>query len=568
MNSLFLKIALGTAVWIFGPAQALAFEFNVLHTNDLHSYFEGSGPDGDFTKAANDGDIVQGHYARLAYQIQKEKKESPKETLLLDAGDFFAGTLFHALAPSRKSPVFPEADFFRDLGYDATTFGNHEFDARDEGLEIMLKKWGDSKVTTPILATNAYLKSEHSRLKPYFGPTAIVKPYIIKVLSDGEKKLKVGLVGLLGPDGALMSLGVRETVRFRGFEDENSKRDLKSLIHFLKPVLRDLKKLENVDVIIGLLHGGHPEDRELLEALPEINLLVAGHTHQVYPRPIRVGKSLLVQAGSFGKYLGKLSLNWDGDQLNVINPDTIIEIDDRVPVDPEMYQKIQAYKEKLEPFLEGTGFRYNSPIFKPKKTYLRRNEPRNPLGILVASGIKKEFNKSQGDEPIALYFSAMGLIRKSLFKDQSLQLSDIFKILAIGFDKNLEPGGKVVSFYLEKSDVRNLIRFMDLYGSFNPNFTPVFSDSVTYKSRWWGIPFFNRLGDLKLNGQAYKDWPPRLRVASSQYVAAYLPKVRSMSHGLLQFVTRDKSGRVLSAPRVSKDREYVLFARSLKEQVD
>ena len=57
---------------IFCSFAGHGFEFTVLHTNDLHSYFEGSGPDLSFTKKVGDGDIVKGHYARLAYQIKKE----------------------------------------------------------------------------------------------------------------------------------------------------------------------------------------------------------------------------------------------------------------------------------------------------------------------------------------------------------------------------------------------------------------------------------------------------------------------------------------------------------------
>ena len=52
-----------------------AFDFTIIHTNDLHSYIAGIGPDGLYTPKANDGDPVFGHYARLSYLIAKPKKQ-------------------------------------------------------------------------------------------------------------------------------------------------------------------------------------------------------------------------------------------------------------------------------------------------------------------------------------------------------------------------------------------------------------------------------------------------------------------------------------------------------------
>lgn len=540
---------------------ASAFEFTVLHTNDLHSYFEGSGPDMAFTSQAGDGDIVRGHYARLAYQIKKERKNAGHPSLLLDAGDFFAGTLFHALAPNKKVNVFPEAEFFKLLKYDATTFGNHEFDARDEGLLTMLEKWSKAKVETAIVSTNLVLKANSPINK--FKDT-IVKHHLIKVLEHGGKKLRVGIIGMLGPDGALVSLGTRKTSSFIGFNDEKSDKQIDELTDLLKTVTEKIKRENKLDVIIALLHGGNPEDVEILENVPDINLLIAGHTHRVYPKPIKVGDALLAQAGCFGQHLGKLKLKWDGKKLNILNKDTIIDINDRLPVDKEMETAIESYKKELDKYLVDTGFAYDSFIFTSKQDYVRRKESLNELGVLVTSAVRDEINKTQTD-PIDLYFTSLGLIRKDISKNHSYQLSDIFKIMAIGFDEDLEPGPKVVSFYLNKKEVYQLINFMEVYGMMSPKFTPAFSNSLSYHNRWWGIPFLNKLGSLELNGEEYDEWPELIRVATSQFVAAYLPKVGAMSYGMLKFVPKDKEGKPRD-PVIMSEKEYILLAKYLRNQ--
>lgn len=559
-----MKYFLLSFLYIFNVYASESFEFTVLHTNDLHSYFEGNGPDMNITSKVGDGDIVKGHYARLAHSIKKEKKQAGQSTLLLDAGDFFAGTLFHALGPNTKVNFFPEAEFFNLLGYDATTFGNHEFDARDAGLNIMLNKWESRKVTTPIISTNVMLRNPKSPIAKHMGLDKTIKPYIIKELAHQGKKLRVGIIGLLGPDGALVSLGTRNDVGFIGFNDKKSKKSLSDLTDFLRDKITEIRKTNKVDVIIALMHGGHPEDIEILEELPEINLLIAGHTHQVYSKPITVGKAILVQAGSFGRFLGKLKLRWTKGSLEVLNKDTILDIDDSVPMDLEMAQTISTYKKELNSFLSKTPFSYDSYIFTAQNSFIRKKESTNELGVLITSSIREELNKTATD-PLQLYFTSLGLIRKNIIKGHSYQLSDIFKIMAIGFDENLKPGAKVVSFYLTKKEVYNLINFMEVYGMMSSKFTPAFSNTISYKNRWWGIPFINKLSTLTLNGKPYDEWPELIHVGTSQFVAAYLPKVQAMSYGMLEFIPKDKTGKLLSAPYIHDSKEYLLLAKSLMQ---
>jgi len=559
------KIVLFIFVSVIYSSKALGFEFKVFHTNDLHSYFEGSGPDMSYTQKAGDGDIVKGHYARLAYKVKEERKKSQVPTMLVDAGDFFAGTLFHALAPNKKVNVFPEAEFFKLLNYDATTLGNHEFDAGDSGLLVMLDKWQATSVKTSIVSTNLIFHNKISPLKNHIGKNKIIKPYFIRELDHKGKKLRVGILGLLGPDGALVSLGTRKDIGFIGFKDKESSKELDELTQFLSNYVAKIKKEEKLDIVMALLHGGHPEDTEILEEVPSIDLLIAGHTHTVYTKPIKVGNSILVQAGSFGRYLGKLELKWDGKKLNVLNKDTILDIDDNIPADIEMSEAISSYKKELDRFLTGTGFSYDSFIFTSKESLIRKSESGNELGVLVTSGVREELNKT-AFEPIDLYFTSLGLIRKNIMKDHSYQLSDIFKIMAIGFDEEQKPGPKVVSFYLSKSEVFDLINFMEVYGMISHKFTPAFSNSVSYHNRWWGIPFLNKLGDLKLNGKSYDEWPEYIHVATSQFVAAYLPKVQAMSYGMLEFIPKDKNGKLIDKPYIHPNKEYILLAKYLKSQ--
>ncbi|MCE5210777.1 MAG: bifunctional metallophosphatase/5'-nucleotidase, partial [Deltaproteobacteria bacterium] len=104
-------------------------ELMILFTHDLHSYFL---PHRILNKEGKQ--IQQGGYARLACLIDEQRRLHRDKTILVDAGDFSMGTLFHTSFMTEAS----ELRLMGKMGYDATTLGNHDFDFHPEGLAQML----------------------------------------------------------------------------------------------------------------------------------------------------------------------------------------------------------------------------------------------------------------------------------------------------------------------------------------------------------------------------------------------------------------------------------------------
>jgi 5'-nucleotidase/UDP-sugar diphosphatase len=104
----------------------------ILHTNDMHSSFIGMGPAADYTPFTLGDDATRGGYARLAGLITKRKDAQSAQgpVLILDAGDYSMGTPFGAATRE----IGGELQLMGLMGYDATTFGNHEFDLGPDGL--------------------------------------------------------------------------------------------------------------------------------------------------------------------------------------------------------------------------------------------------------------------------------------------------------------------------------------------------------------------------------------------------------------------------------------------------
>lgn len=530
-----------------------AKELTVLHTNDLHSRILG-GKDykehGKFKKL--------GHYAKLSYLIKKSKENLKGAShILVDGGDFYSGSLFHILGPRKNIDYNPEIDFFLYNNYHATTLGNHEFDAREVGLANMLSKLEKKNHPFRIVSTNAKISKESSLHK--FKDKLILKSYIVKLPSN----IKVGLIGLLGPDGSRVSRTGRKNLSFFGYNEEKDKDSWNELYTELQIEVLSLKD-KGVDFVVALMHGGDPEDEKIATNVQGIDLIVAGHKHSVYEKPKKVLNTFIVQAGSYGQYLGKVTLSKREGILTLKNKDFIHKVLPETPKDEIYDSLVESYSSAVDKVLAPTKRKSNDVIFTPKKSYPHRGEGSLEYGRKIISHIRSEAN-GKLSEKIDFYFSARSLIREGLYKEKSYKLHEIFQVLPIGMDEKFNPGSPIVTFYLSKHDVKKLISFLELYSKFSPLFTPLYADNISFSVRSWGIPFLNRITNLKMNGKSFEQWPEYLKVGTNSYVGAYLDKIGSMSFGLLKFTTRNIKGLPVKDITVTNLREFLLLSSKLEE---
>ncbi len=124
-------------------ADALTTEVTILFTHDLHSHF---------LPAVDEHGMEYGGYARLKTVIDQQKNQNPN-AILVDSGDFSMGSLFQTAYTTSAL----ELRMMGQLGYDATTFGNHEFDYLPSGLISMLNAAVDSGDPLPTLVNANYL---------------------------------------------------------------------------------------------------------------------------------------------------------------------------------------------------------------------------------------------------------------------------------------------------------------------------------------------------------------------------------------------------------------------------
>ena len=521
--------------------------FRLLHTNDLHSHFDGA------WKRDEQGAVKRmGGYARLIHEINTYRTNASsvgEQTLTVDAGDFFAGTVYHALGPWAETDVFPEWEYFSAAGYDVVTLGNHEFDPGNRGTMTMFAKrqGGPALVSSNILLTDDRIIQN-------------VLPYASKKIHYKNQEINVAIMGVLGPNGCLVSRTTRESVKFVGFNDANASEEWDDLLELLQKQINEIKKSHQV--IILVMHAGNPEDEKFAKHLKDIDLIIAGHTHRRYGE--YVNGVPISQTGSFGAGLGTLELKYDftSDQLSVINPTSTwtVPIHNDGEANQEFIKRKALFKTLVN---KRFGFDTDEYVFTPERDYIHSRELKNELGQFVTTNIRNILNQKY-QQQVDAYFTSIGLVRSSFFKGISYSAADIFEMLSVGFDENLGPGPKTTIFKLSPDDVETVIEFMELYSRFSSTFAPAFSDSVKYEIRKYGIPFINRIYNITLHGKPLEEYERPIIVGTNMFVAANVDLVPQKTYGLISISPMNLAGKV-SSPQVSNlPKEYELLIEALK----
>ena len=95
------------AVWaiVFFTASGWTAEksITIVHTNDMHSHFQGFSPEVDYQPFKVNADETVGGWSRVAAVIQKIKREKSNPVLVVDAGDYTMGSFFHMLTGRKLS---------------------------------------------------------------------------------------------------------------------------------------------------------------------------------------------------------------------------------------------------------------------------------------------------------------------------------------------------------------------------------------------------------------------------------------------------------------------------------
>ena len=406
----------------------------IVHTNDLHSHLLGFSPNIDYTPLTTGDDPTVGGWARIATVISDVRRTRTNPVLVLDAGDFLMGSLFHML--SREEAL--ELRLMGEMGYDVVTLGNHEFDLRPAGLARILTTAERSGRVPPLVLSNAIFSQESSTdddLEEVFA-RGTVRPYHI-IQRAG---VRIGLFGLMGKNAAEVAPFASPVT----FEDP---------VNAARNMVRRLRVEEHVDIVICLSHSGLAEDPEqsedeiLAEQVPGIDIIISGHTHT--KTDLRtVHDTLVVQAWCYGRQVGVLDITW-GDGVVSLEKYHLVNIDDSIRGDPRIARMIDTFESRInQEFLASKGFSFRQIIACTPFPLEIREEECN-LGNLIADSLPWYINRQDSgpDHPVPAV--EIGVISNGVVRDAiepgktgEIAVCDAFRAipLGIGFDDRASMG--------------------------------------------------------------------------------------------------------------------------------
>jgi 5'-nucleotidase/UDP-sugar diphosphatase len=559
---LFITILFYPAL-LFGEEKLLT----IIHTNDLHSHLLGFSPNIDYSPLRTGDDQTVGGWARIAAVIKSEKAKRTNPTLVLDAGDFLMGSLFHMVA--REEAL--ELRLIKEMGYDVVTLGNHEFDLMSSGLARILvsadQKGGMPEVVSSNLLFNQE-SNEDDTLEELF-KKAVIKPYLIREIQG----IRIGIFGILGKDAAEVSPFARP-IKFR------------DPIETSREMVKMLREKKKVHLVICLSHSGLrekkslSEDDRLAEEVPGIDLIVSGHSHTKLEKPMMVNRTIIVQAGCYGEYVGALDLAYDDGKVK-LKEYKLVEIDDTIQADEKIQKRVESFIGLInERVLKQVGLSFDEVLAETDFEIRSENDESN-LGNLIADSIRWAINRTDYNEKdpvtkVVVAIESNGMIRDDLFGGKTGQVAvcDLFRTVPLGFSRGDDTMGyPLITCYFYAHEIKKTMEVItSIYPKKGSNFFLQVS-GMKFKYNPNRV-IFDRVTDIGIGSEEegyqpldYSEKNKNLyRVATTIYNATFLNFVGRFTYGILDIIPKDRYGNKITAD-TSKGNPFDLLL-SLRVDVD
>jgi 2',3'-cyclic-nucleotide 2'-phosphodiesterase (5'-nucleotidase family) len=377
------------------------FSMTVFHTNDTHAQLN--------------------NIAYFSALLKAKQAEAPRN-VLLHAGDAFSGSLYF-------NEFIGQADlaFLNYFGYDAMTFGNHEFDLG--GSDIGHKGLADfiKKAEFPFVSANVDftadstfdgLQSREVSADPENGKifNGIVKEV------DGEK---IGIFGLTTEE--TVNLSSPGEIKFTNYITE------------AKAAVAAFEEM-GVNKIIALTHIGFDDsdavdnDKLLAANVPGIDIIVGGHTHSTLKEPFvhegEAGPVVVVQANEHHKFLGQLDITFDENGVIKEYNGTLHEVNTKEgEKDAEAEELLKPYAEKVEATMVSPTGGVAEVFLSGLRDLGGVRAGETNLGNIITDGMLEK--AKEVDPEVSIAFQNGGGIRTSIDKGE-VTYGEVLTVLPFG----------------------------------------------------------------------------------------------------------------------------------------
>ncbi len=341
------KNLVGTPGFICGDSFQ---KFYNVKSGTLEQYFDTYN---DFSELAKKFGKMGGisHIKPLVDYIRKERGE--KNVLLLDSGDTWQGT---AVALKSKGEAIVDAQNY--LGVDVMV-GHWEFTYGKERVMELIKKFKGDFISQNVIDNDPFSDNFEEVVFP---------PYTIKEVGGA----KIGIIG--------QSFPFTSTANPKRFTEGWSF----GLRHeSLQEYVNELRGKKKVDCVVVLSHDGFSVDQELAKKVKGVDFILSGHTHDPSPEPIVVNNTVILIAGSHGKYVGRLDIDIQKGKVKDYSFKLMPVASNLIPAD-------KAGDELIEKWYKPYNRELNEVLGTTKNLLYKRDTFYSTFDALIGEAIKEE----------------------------------------------------------------------------------------------------------------------------------------------------------------------------------
>lgn len=282
----------------------------ILHTNDIHGRVE------QLTRIAG-----------FVRRIRREVEAAGGHCIYVDAGDSEDTTLLESSLTKGSSMNA----MLRGAGCDYVALGNAiPLRYGPQAIANMAHHLGQ-----PLLCAN--FCDEHGNL------VAGLKPFTVHEFNP----LKLGIIGLTAPISAYASFF---KIRSEPFET-------------ILPGLIEKVKAQGATTVLLISHLASDVDQKLAEKIPGVDIVVGAHDHKQISPPLKINDTLIVQAGEYGQFLGRLDLDIDPASGRITHYEgTLLPINQSLPPDPEAIAAVDAERVRVQSLMSRVVGKLSAPF--------------------------------------------------------------------------------------------------------------------------------------------------------------------------------------------------------------
>lgn len=515
----------------------------ILHTNDLHSSMLGSSPELEYTPLVNDEDPTLGGFARIAGFIESEKKINKDKVLVVDAGDYLMGTLFQTL----EKDNYLQLNLMKKMGYDYIGMGNHDFDFGPNGYaRIVNESYKKDEIPQILFANYKKQKDGSDSLYMELFESKRILPYTT-VVKNGYK------IGLFGMAGKSADESIPDIYKV-DFSD--SKVCARNTSFYLK-------EKEKCDLVVALSHGylykdkkgeWAGEDLDVAKNCPYLDIIVGGHSHSFVPQMIKKGKTVIVQTGSIGQYVGRLEVKFNATGPHDISY-VLVPMEDNIKARADIQSIIDDNIKIIENnILNDLGMKFMEPVCETSFDLLCHPDQlsESNLGPFIADAMYGYLNKNL-NQGVDFYTVARGVIRHDIVKGKKgLQnVNDIYNVMPLGEGSDNIPGSPIGKIYITGNEIKKVLELLLQLVPSNDDYYLYFTGMKIKCDPKKGL--FKKISEIQIgdeekgfrNVSFSKKDKTLYCVAANKYILGFISNLKKMSFGIVDVIGKNKDGSVI-----------------------